>query len=80
MELCESGNAKGVFISNSQTGKMIMRTCGLANIVAFNLNSPLFMFMPSKTSMFVMNYKMAVKAICEDYLIEHSELLTAHCD
>ena len=39
MELCEAGNANRALISNSPRGKMIIRTCGLANNVAFNLYS-----------------------------------------
>ena len=57
-----------------------MRTFGLATNIAFNFYSWFNMFMPRKTSIFVMIHKMAVKSICDDYLFEHSAELTAHCD
>ena len=80
LELCEASKINRALISNSQSVKMTMSTCGYANNIAFNFYSWFNMFMPRKTSIFVMIHKMAVKSICDDYLFEHSEVLTAHCD
>ena len=80
LELCEASKINRALISNSQSVKMTMSTCGYANNIAFNFYSWFNMFMPRKTSIFVMTHKMAVKSICDGYLFEHSEELTAHCD
>ena len=67
LELCEASKINRALISNSQSVEMTMTTCGYANNIGFNFYSWFNMFMPGNTSIFVMNHKIPVKSICDDY-------------